>query len=116
MPVCDTRAEAGLRRLEVGADLDDVQVGVAEVDAADEAGGAGALDRAFLDRDAVRGEVRDHLLQRAGGDQAQVGAAGRRATGFRLEFVTGPVQVDLAVAEGKGGAPRPDSEGTPEWP
>jgi len=49
----------------VGADLDEVLVGVAEVDAEDGPGGAGPLDRAFLDRDVVRGEVLDHLIQRA---------------------------------------------------
>jgi hypothetical protein len=37
------------------------------------------FDRALLDGDAVRGEVLDHLVQRAGRDQAQVRAAGRRA-------------------------------------
>jgi hypothetical protein len=38
----------------VAADLDQVLVRVAEVDAADGAGGAGALDRAFLDGDIGR--------------------------------------------------------------
>ena len=61
---------------QVGADLDHVPVGVTEVDAADGTGRAGALDRAFLDRDAVRGKFPDHLIQLVGGDQAQVGAAG----------------------------------------
>ena len=45
-------------------------------------------------------------LQRVGGDQTQVDAAGRRTVRLRLELVTSPVQIDLAVAEGKGGTSR----------
>jgi hypothetical protein len=59
-----------------------------------------------LDGDAVHGEFLDYPLQRVDGDQAQVGAAGRRSVGLRLELVTGPMQIDLAAAEGKRGAPR----------
>jgi hypothetical protein len=58
----------------------------------------------------VRGEFGDHPFQRVGGDQAQVGTAGRGTAGLGLEFVTGPVQVDLAVAEGKGGASRAERD------
>jgi hypothetical protein len=54
--------------------------------------------------DTVRGEFLDHLLERVGGDQAQVGAAGRRMAGLWLKLVTGFVQVDLAVAEGQSRA------------
>jgi hypothetical protein len=41
---------------EVVADLDEVLVGVAEVDAADRAGGPGALDWSLLDDEVVCGE------------------------------------------------------------
>jgi hypothetical protein len=80
--------------------------GSRKVDAEDGAGGAGAFGRAFLDGDVVYGEFLDNPFQRLGGNQAQVGAAGRWAVGLRLELVTGPVQVDLAVTEGQGGASR----------
>jgi hypothetical protein len=82
-------------------DLDQVLAGVAEVDGQDRLCGAGAFDRAFPDRDAVCGEDRDHLIQRPGGDQAQVRAAGPRPMGLRLELVAGAVQVDLAATEGQ---------------
>ena len=62
--------------LAVGADLDQVPVRVAKVEAEDGTCCAGTFDRALLDGDAVRGEFLDHLLQRVGSDQAQVGAAG----------------------------------------
>jgi hypothetical protein len=93
---------ASMLASEIGADLDQVLVRIAEVDAEDGAGGAGAFDRALLDGDAARGEVLDHLVQRADGDEAQVGAAGRGTVGLRLELLADPVQIDLAVAEGQG--------------
>src|ERR1039457_4895496 len=93
---------------DVVADLDQVLVRVAEVDAEDAAGGAGALDRTVLDGDTVRGEFPDHPLQRVGSDQAQVGAAGRRMEGLRLELVTGRCRLILLWPKARAVHPAPN--------
>ena len=86
----------------VGADLDQVPVGVAQVHAEDGAGGAGSFDRALFDGDAVAGQFRDDSVERVGGDQTQVGAARGWVGRFGFEFVAELMEVDFAVTEGEG--------------
>ena len=84
---------------QIVADLDEVAVRVADVDAADGAGSAGARDGAFLDGHAVGGQVRAHRGQWVGGDQADIRAARHGPGRLGLEFLPCLVQVDLRVAE-----------------
>ena len=60
----------GRSAVRVARHLDEVFVGVAEIDRADGAGGAAALDRSQLDGDAAGGQVRHHRFRRRLGDEA----------------------------------------------
>lgn len=60
----DRASGAGGFACQIVADLDEVAVWIADVDAADGTGSAGTRDRAFLDGHAVGGQVRAHRGQR----------------------------------------------------
>lgn len=85
--------------LEIVRDLDEVVVGVADVDGAEFADRPGAFDGAFLDVDSQCREVFDHFFERVEGDEAEVGGAGCGMGRFRVEFVAALMEVDLLVAE-----------------
>src|ERR1700694_172441 len=67
--------------------LDQTAVGIPAIDRVQHAAGALFLDRTFLDRHAVRPEMRGHRLRSAGGEKAQIVTAGG--------FVIGGVTTDL---------------------
>src|SRR3546814_1262375 len=77
LPICENAAPAS--PLHVIPHLDEVAVGIAEVDRADGAFGAGGFDRAELDVDAAAPQVLDKGLQRQARHQAELGAAGHRS-------------------------------------
>src|SRR3546814_16763960 len=90
--------------------LDQILVRIAEIDRQQRPGGAGAPHRSFKDRRAARLQMRDHVLQRPAGQEAQVGAAGQRMRRLRLEFPPG--QIDRkSVVKGKSVSVRVDLGG-----
>lgn len=90
---------SGVMHVVVLADLDQVPVGIAEVERVDRPERAGALDRAFLDGYVRACERRLDGLQRHGGDEAEVGRSRRRSQGPGIELATGLVEVELLLAE-----------------
>src|SRR2546426_181566 len=86
-------------------DLDQIAVGVAEVDRLEGAAGARALDRSLLDGDAPCSQVLDPPRQRLAREQAHVGGPRRRPRGLGVELPPGLVQVDLLGAESQRRAP-----------
>ena len=79
--------------------LHEIAVGIAHVDRPQRTDGPGAIDRALLDRDANVAEVRDHCLDRAVDEQAEIAGAWQRRGGVRLELCPGLMEIDLLVAE-----------------
>jgi hypothetical protein len=75
---------------------------------------AGPGDRPLLHIHAGARQMVGHLIQRGGGDQAQVAAAGGRAGRVRGELLARLVQVYLARAERQ--ARRPASKVTASRP
>src|SRR5215470_11335935 len=55
----------------IGRNLDEAAVRIAAIDRAQSAAGALLGDRAFLDRNAMRREMRDHLVGCAGGEKTE---------------------------------------------
>jgi hypothetical protein len=92
----------------LNGDLQQVAVGIAEVDGLDRAHGAGPRDRSFLDRHAGWAQARGPGAERLAGEEAEVGGARRRPGGLGVELLPGFVQVELLRAEAEGGAPAPE--------
>lgn len=86
---------------QVVAELDEILVWIADVDADDRSGCARALDRTFLDLDALRDQLGPDLVDRFVDDETEIGAAGTGVCGLRFELAAGLVQVDLAASEGQ---------------
>jgi hypothetical protein len=84
-------------------DLDEVAVGVAEIDRLHRAECAITLDWAYLDRDPMLSESLRHSRQWHGGDQAEVGRPRGGSPGFGIEGVLGFMQVDLLLTEPQRG-------------
>ena len=72
---------------EIGCDLEQVAVGIAEVDGYYLTEGAGAVDGTLFDGDVERLEVGDGLFGGIGGDEAEVGGACSGVCGFGVEGV-----------------------------
>jgi hypothetical protein len=96
----------------VVADLDEVRVGVAQVDAQDRTGRPCPWHRALDKRHAVRLQLLDHGVQRRLGDKAQVRAPGCRPVGLRFELAASRMQVDLAAAEDERLSTRAELDGS----
>src|SRR5688572_14832429 len=79
--------------------FDQILVRIAHVDRAQGEARPGAIGRPFLDRDAFLLEVRDHLIERAIGEEAQVERPGRRRARLDAGFETGRMDIELVVAE-----------------
>jgi hypothetical protein len=88
--------------LQIVGNLDEVVVGVADVDGAELADRANAFDRPFLDVNAEGGEVFDDFFDGVEGDEAEVGGAGCGVRSLGVEFVAALVEVDLLIAELEG--------------
>ncbi len=70
------------------ADLDQVVVGVAQVEGAEWPARAIAINRSQLDGHAEGGEVAFVGVQRRGGEEAEIAGAGGGTARFRLELVS----------------------------
>src|SRR3982750_52902 len=79
--------------------LDQVAVGIAEVNGHHRAQRTRLLDGALRDHDAVRLEMPDDLFERRLGDEAKVHRSGRGLERLGLELASRLVQVDLLAAE-----------------
>src|SRR5687768_1558757 len=81
--------------------LDQTAVGIPAVHRPQRAAGALLADRPLFDGDAVRLEVRNHLVRRARGEKAQIVAAGGLVIrGEPLDLVSAArPHIDLLVAE-----------------
>src|ERR1700744_1698634 len=75
-------------------DLDEIAVGVAEIDGAELAAGADAIDGAAFDGDVLRLKLGDDLRDGRGGQETKVGGAGRGRVGLGLVLGAVLVQVD----------------------
>ena len=53
----------------------------------------------------------NHLSDGDGGGEAQIGGTGRRIGGFRLEFVTDLMQIDLLITEAQRPPPTAKGDG-----
>src|SRR5436190_19766110 len=71
------KSKIKLRSLLVRGNLDQVAVGIAAIDRHDRAQRALLVGRAFLDRDAARLEMFDHLQRRRAGQETEIVAARR---------------------------------------
>src|SRR2546422_3408175 len=91
--------EAVAVRLEPAGDLEEIAVGVAQIDRLDRAERARPLDGPLEQRDAVLGETPDPRLERLVRQEAEVARSGGRPLRLRLELLPGPVQVDLLRSE-----------------
>ncbi len=80
-------------------DLDEVLVGIADVDRLDRADGAGARPRPGDDRHPAALQMGDEFGQRHLGDEAQIAGARGRLVGDQPRDVVSRVQVDLLLAE-----------------
>src|SRR3984893_2631026 len=87
--------------------LDQAAVGIPAIDRQDGAARALLFARAFLDRDAVRLEMRDHLVRRARREEAEIVAAGGLMIGGEPLHLVGILRshIDLLVAEYQRGPP-----------
>src|SRR5208337_2674802 len=81
--------------LPISADLDQVSVGVAEIDRGHFSARAYPLNRAECEVDAVVPKARRDLVEGAAGHQAKVRRPGSGAHGLRLERMVGLMDVDL---------------------
>src|SRR6185437_10346400 len=86
-------------------DLDQVAVGIAEIDRHHRPERALALDRAKLDGDAAGLDVAHDLLERRLGDEAEIAGADRDMRRLGLKLPARHVEVDLLPAKGDGGRP-----------
>src|SRR5438477_8665598 len=86
-------------------DLDQVVVGVADIDGLDRADSAGARAGPGDDRNAEAPEMDDDFSERGLADKAQIARAGGRLVGDKTGDVVGRVQVDLLLAKAERGAP-----------
>src|SRR6266571_427723 len=113
---CGTVAAARQVRLtsasdgDVIRDFDQVAVGVAEVERSHRPGGAGFIDRALENVDALRAHVRHRVGQWHHRDETHVRRTGNRMLRMRHEFTAGLVKIDLLRAECEGGAALPESD------
>ena len=82
--------------------LDQIAVGIAQIDRQQLAFRAGAHNWAFQHWPRIGLDPRNDLVQRLRRDEAKIEAAGRRRTGFRLKLFAAYVQVDLLPAEAEG--------------
>src|SRR4051794_24032865 len=85
----------------VRGNLDQAAVGIAAIDRPQRAARALLGDRAFLDHNPVRPEMRDHIIRRARGEEAEVVAAGGFVVGSEPVDLVGVLRphVDLLVPE-----------------
>jgi hypothetical protein len=81
------------------SDLDEIAVGIAEVDGANGADRPGARAGTLDHRVAERCQLFADLDERLLGDKAQIGATWHGMVGLRLKLVASDVQVDLVAAE-----------------
>src|SRR5450631_2100949 len=96
MTTISRRAPILIRR-----NLDQAAVGIPAIDRAQRAAGALFCHRTFLDRHAACGQMRQHLFRRAGGEKAQIVAAGGfmiRSEPLDLVRIPRP-HIDLLIAE-----------------
>src|SRR6185437_6959979 len=84
-------------------DLDEIAVGIAEVDGDHRPEGAEARHRPDLDGNPASGEMADDPGNGLLGDEAEISRADGRQRRLRLELVAGDVQIDLLAPEGYGG-------------
>lgn len=101
-PPADTAPQAPAALAGAFGNLDQVQVGIAQVDGAQGMDGSRAAHRAFDDGRALGLQAGDHFVQRDGRDKAQVQRARHGQVGLGLEFAALDVQVDFLVAEPEG--------------
>ena len=87
--------------LERVGNLDQVVIGIADVDRPYGPRRSGAVDDAFLDGDLAHLHMIAHLLQGRAGDQADVRTAGCGSKGLWFELFAVLVQVDLLLPKGK---------------
>src|SRR5205807_3236492 len=97
-PVAELRQPLFGRR-ELAADLEQVAVGVAQLDRLDRAERSRPFDGTLEERDTVLDETRDPRLQRLVRKKAGVARSGGRPLGLRLELPPGRVQVDFLRSE-----------------
>src|SRR5687768_831275 len=79
--------------------FDQVLVRIAHVDRAQGEARPGAIGRSLLDRDAFLLEVRDHLVERPVGEEAEIKRARRGRARLDAGVEAGRVDVELVVAE-----------------
>jgi hypothetical protein len=94
----------GLRRLAivVGGDLDEVAVGITEVDRRDGAGRSDPGNWSLLNLHVAGLQVGDQPVRWGRGDQTHINRSGCGSTGLGFQFVTRQVNVELVLAEPKG--------------
>src|SRR3989442_14968092 len=86
-------------RLEPTGDLEEIAVGVAQIDRLDRAERARPLDGPLEQRDAVLGETPDPRLERLVRQEAEIARSGGWPLRLRLELLPRPVQVGLLRSE-----------------
>src|ERR1700726_2113415 len=94
----------GSNQVSVIRDLDQVLVGVADIDGLDRADRARAWSRPGHDRHAALREMRHHLGKRRLGDEAQIARARCRSVGDEARDIVGRMQIDLLLPEAQRGA------------
>src|SRR6516165_11795901 len=91
---CSSRRQSRING-SIVRDLDEVLVGVADIDRLDRADRPGARSGTRDDRHAASFEMRGHVVERDLGDEAEIARAGRRLIGNETRYVVGGMKVDL---------------------
>src|SRR6516162_2894770 len=84
--------------------LDQVEVGIANIDRLDRADRTGARPWSGYDRNAAAFEMRRHFGERYRRDKAQIGRTRGRSVAYQTRNVVGGMQVDLLLTKAQRGA------------
>jgi len=82
--------------------LDEIAVGVPEIDGKQGAGCANAANGSVDDLDSDIAQVPDYLVKGRAGQKAEVGTARLRSAGMRLKLLSRQVEIDLLLTETEG--------------
>src|SRR5205823_11430515 len=93
--------QLGEGSLRVGRHLDQIQVGIAEVEGGDRPARAHALHWTLLDLDIAAMKPIQDLVRRSIRGEAEISRSRRRVGCLRVDLLPCLVQVDLLLAEGK---------------